>query len=579
MSRLLQLALAATVLLFLTVWPLRASADERVLSFDSDITVLSDGGLDVTETIRVRAEGAQIRRGITRDFPTRYRDRMGNRVVVDFELLGITRDGNKEPGFTDNIGNGVRINTGDDSFLALPADITYTIHYRTNRQLGFFGDHDELYWNVTGLGWDFPIDEASARVRLPKPVPARQLDAEAYTGPRGSRGQDYVASVGDGAAAYRTTRGLGPGEGLTIVLTFPKGVIREPGGLQKAAWLLKDNRGVLVALAGLIALLAFYMRRWKRLGRDPAPGPIFPQYDPPQGWSPAELRYLRRMGYDNRCFTADLVDMAVRGGLHIHDNGKKKWSLSRDESAHDAPISPAQQEVAKALFAKADTLVLSDRNAGAIGGAQLAHQRRLGQRLKPDFYVNNAGTVVAGVVGSIIYGTLAFAVSGGGGVLWIVLLLVLALAAHFVMGLLMRAPTGKGRELLDRIEGLRLYLGVAEKDELRAIRGPAGAAPTLDAGRYEALLPYALALDVEDAWTAKFTAAVGAAAAAAAAGAMHWYHGSSGSLRDLGEMNRALGSALSQQISSSASPPGSSSGSGGGGFSGGGGGGGGGGGR
>ena len=38
----------------------------------------------------------------------------------------------------------------------------------------------------------------------------------------------------------------------------------------------------------------------------------------------------------------------------------------------------------------------------------------------------------------------------------------------------------------------------------------------LDAKRYETLLPYAVALEVEDAWTTKFTLAVGAAAAAAA---------------------------------------------------------------
>ena len=39
--------------------------------------------------------------------------------------------------------------------------------YRTDRQMGYFSDHDELYWNATGNGWSFPIDHASARVLLP----------------------------------------------------------------------------------------------------------------------------------------------------------------------------------------------------------------------------------------------------------------------------------------------------------------------------------------------------------------------------------------------------------------------------
>jgi uncharacterized membrane protein len=102
--------------------------------------------------------------------------------------------------------------------------------------------------------------------------------------------------------------------------------------------------------------------------------------------------------------------------------------------------------------------------------------------------------------------------------------------------------------------------------------------PVLDADRYEAMLPYAVALDVEDAWTNKFTAAVGAAAAAAAASNMHWYSGR-GPVSNLGDFSRAVGSSLSSSISSASTPPGSSSGSGGGGSSGGGGGGGGGGGR
>jgi uncharacterized membrane protein len=102
-------------------------------------------------------------------------------------------------------------------------------------------------------------------------------------------------------------------------------------------------------------------------------------------------------------------------------------------------------------------------------------------------------------------------------------------------------------------------------------------APPLDEQRYETLLPYAVALEVEDAWTKKFTAAVGAAAAAEATRRIGWYHG--GNVSDLGSLSRAIGSTLTSQIASSATPPGGSSGSGGGGSSGGGGGGGGGGGR
>ena len=141
---------------------------------------------------------------------------------------------------------------------------------------------------------------------------------------------------------------------------------------------------------------------------------------------------------------------------------------------------------------------------------------------------------------------------------------------------LVEAPTLEGRKLLDEIAGLNLYLSVAERDELAGTKGPS-APPPLDAERYEALLPYAVALDVEEAWTKKFTTAVGAAAAAEATARMAWYHGSG--TGNLGGLVKAVGSGLSSSIASAATPPGSASGSGGGGSSGGGGGGGGGGGR
>ena len=61
-------------------------ADERILSYHSDIHIDADAGMTVTETIRVESEGNQIRRGIYRDFPTSYRDRFGNAYEVAFDV-------------------------------------------------------------------------------------------------------------------------------------------------------------------------------------------------------------------------------------------------------------------------------------------------------------------------------------------------------------------------------------------------------------------------------------------------------------------------------------------------------------
>src|SRR6187402_934456 len=164
-----------------------AQSQERILSFDSVVAVHADGHLDVTETIVVRAEGSRIRRGIYRDFPTRYVDGNGLRHSVGFTVQSLQRDGQPEPWFTEPLPNGVRVNFGDDDFLPTPGDFSYVLSYRTERKLGFFDDHDELYWNATGNGWEFAIERATASISLPQAVAASELRVDAYTGATGSR--------------------------------------------------------------------------------------------------------------------------------------------------------------------------------------------------------------------------------------------------------------------------------------------------------------------------------------------------------------------------------------------------------
>src|ERR1700694_1186139 len=73
-----------------------ASADEKILDYHSDIGVQQDASLLIRETIRVRSAGVQIHHGIYRDFPTRYKDHLGNRYVVNFQIVEASRDAQPE---------------------------------------------------------------------------------------------------------------------------------------------------------------------------------------------------------------------------------------------------------------------------------------------------------------------------------------------------------------------------------------------------------------------------------------------------------------------------------------------------
>jgi len=543
------------------------AAAERILRYHGDITIDPDASMVVEETIEVRAEGERIRRGIYRDFPTDYTDRFGNHYVVDFSVISVRRDGVEEAWHTERRSNGVRLYIGSADQMLAPGDYVYQIRYQTDRQLGFFEDHDELYWNVTGNGWDFAIDEASARVRLPDGVRSDEITVEAYTGPQGARGQHYDASVDGALASFRSTRALGPREGLTIVVGFPKGLVAEPSALQRIGYLLVDNRGLLLALLALVGSGVYLLLAWRRVGRDPEAGVIFAHYEPPEGFSPASARYISRMGYDAGTFSAAVVNLAVKGHLRISREGKK-YRLDHQHST--AELAPGEAALKDELFSSSLQLLLENENHAIVSAARSAHRKALRRDYLNRYFRKNTMALLPSLLGSVLlFGLILLLDAVTPAVVGVYALNVLT---HFLFLYLLKAPTARGRQLLDRLEGFKLYLQVAERDDLN-VRYPPEKTPEL----FERYLPFAIALGVEQAWADQFTAVFAALSTQPGGGYQPaWYQGDFDA-RHLGSFSRDVGSSFTSAISSAASPPGSSSGGGGGGSSGGGGGGGGGG--
>lgn len=204
-----------------------AKPQERIQSFDTSITVAPDGNILVRETIAVQATGEKIHHGIYREFPTHYQDELGNVYTLGFKVVGVKRDGHTEPYHTDQLEDLVRVYFGSPDYLLPPGLHTYEFTYSTNRRLDLFSDHDELYWNVPG-GWDFPVDVATATVVLPPEVRKAILQVHAYTG-QGERGESFTtARDPEGNPTFRAEHLL-PGQGLTIVITWPIGLIPHQG--------------------------------------------------------------------------------------------------------------------------------------------------------------------------------------------------------------------------------------------------------------------------------------------------------------------------------------------------------------
>jgi len=630
--------LLSLTLLLLFVSPVLA--EERILNYHSDIEVFADGSMQVTETIRVRSEQNEIKRGIYRDFPTDYKDRFGNRYRVGFDVVEATRDGHSEPWHSKDQGDGVRVYLGNKSVYLDRDDYSYAITYRTNRQLGFFDDHDELYWNVTGNHWSFPIEEVTVRVTLPEGLISEQIEAEAYTGPLGATGQDYSASVDyDGSVRFATTRAFSKGEGMTIVVSWPKGYVHEPTRREEVNFLLRDNQSWVILLIGLAVLLVYYLLAWIMVGRDPQAGVIITRYEPPSGLSPGTARFVERMGYDHNTFAAALVNLAVKGLIEIHE-ADDEYTLVRTNTSSD-DLAAGEKAILKHLFrnVKGVSITLEQSKHATIRKALKAHEAALRNNGEILYFMRNRGWLIPGIVLSIliyagvIYGLpndelkmtglflsvwLTFWTLGVfslGKKVWLAWRSVDspldAMGAVFIT--LFAAPFICAEVVVVWMVGSQVSVtipvillsaiainvlfhhllkaptraGRRLLDELEGFRQFLDVAereemnfrnpPEKTPELFERFLPYALALGVEQHWMERFAGLFAQLEGRDETYRPVWYHGQHWRVHNLGSFSNSLGSSLGSALSSSSAAPGSSSGSGGGGSSGGGGGGGGGG--
>ena len=137
---------------------------------------------------------------------------------------------------------------------------------------------------------------------------------------------------------------------------------------------------MLVALLGFIAAARLLRARWRRVGRDPREGHHHRPLRAAGGHTPAGLRYMRRMGYDMRCFSSDVLALAVAGCVRIHrDKGflKDDWRLERDGPARWPTLHEPAARCSARLFADGPTLVLKNKNATTVAGARAAHSKAL----------------------------------------------------------------------------------------------------------------------------------------------------------------------------------------------------------
>ena len=292
--------------------PFAAFAAESVKAFHADIQVQTDGSVIVTEKITVNSEGLRIKRGISRHLP--------KTKGIKYSVLSVKRDGKTEPYSVSSYSKPFfTINTGNDTFLPYDGSYEYEITYTASNVILSFKDYDEIYWNVTGNGWDFPIKHASASVSLPTGASVRQQAG-------------YIEQQGDKIISlynppeqkiFATPRPLKKGEGLTVSVGFDKGFVTVTHELSVT------EKYALYAIALLFSYMAV---TWFLFGRDPKEDVIVPKFRGPSGLTPALAGWIYSYGHNKEgCLAAALLQGGMSGFLDIkYNDGLLKVTKVRD---------------------------------------------------------------------------------------------------------------------------------------------------------------------------------------------------------------------------------------------------------
>ncbi len=294
-------------------------ARERILDFDVTLTLNKNSDITVTEKITVNAEHKNIRRGIYRTIPLE-----ADRDIIPLSLY---MDGQPHPYFTERYGGNLTINFGNDDYIARGRH-EYTLTYTMKNGVIFGGNYDEIYWNVTGNYWQFPIERASFKFDAPQGLKVIEEGISLYTG---GYGEKKSQAQKGGNLLFYTTSALAPGEGFTVAVPFEKGFAKETLQMKIKRFARNHLPWLLFAV-----LLIYFLFTWYKYGRDPKyDGRIL--YAPPEGISPAFAGYLLARKFKLSFFAAALVSLCGKEKIKITGNGKLIELQLKDKYGHNLP--------------------------------------------------------------------------------------------------------------------------------------------------------------------------------------------------------------------------------------------------
>lgn len=572
MKKLLVLGVVVAIALGLILSSQRAAADEGwvITRFVANYTIHADGSIDVVEDIEVDF-GAQEKHGIFRDLfysvpcvaPRAGAQRpltacpTGSFRSYTIEVLAVTNAKDEALGsLVTNAGNMGRIRIGSPDKTVRGVQ-TYRIAYRIEHALDSYSDHDEFFWNITG-NWPVRIEKVEVAVHLPG---AAKATAACFQGVRGSTEPCKPEPAGS-TARYQSTRLLRDTiEQMTIVAGWQRGVVtiqppvfNDSSGISSSAaqpevrtfgdFFTLDATELVLGAFGAVMAISLVLRLWWTKGRDRrftsvyyldksatqeirplfSDDTIVVEYLPPDGMRPGQMGVIVDEEADTLDVTATIIDLAVRGYIHITEVPKKgwfgdtDWKLNKLKPVDDTLLGYESKLLSSLFTGRGDEVEMSDlkdkfadrlervRDAMYSDAMNNKWFSRRPDSSKAQWAILGAALVIAGIVVSFAIGYVTGRALVGAGIIVAGLMLIVASPS-------MSRRTALGSEVFRRTIGFRLYIETAET-RMQQFNEQENV--------FARYLPFAIVFGCVDKWAKAFEGIAGAAEAATSG----WYSSS-----------------------------------------------------
>jgi uncharacterized membrane protein YgcG len=509
-------------------------SDFDFASFDAAYDLSRDANgrsqLSTTEILVARFPDTDQNTGIVRRIPNFYKGHSTHvKVISVTDLAGKPLEHTVNPH-----GDYTAVRITDGSYVH--GDTTFVVSYE-QRDVTASYDSDEFFWDVNGVDWAQSFDVVRARITLdPSLVDALTGDTYCYTGERGESNANCTISVNSDASTIDVDSMWGDGysrlgarENLTVAVGFEPGTFSDapldvPARIASSWYWLGglSTLGPVISALGFLLLALVWNWNERRLSRPSST--IIAQYEPPQRISVAQAAYLLdTRKAKKRAFAADTVDQVVRKKLILDRRGSvytvRLADTGESKSAERLSTRSAYREV-----------LAKDNHARQIGGVAVestnlplriafgALRVRILASVSESFTTeprlkNARRVLVVATLGGVLLALNVYGPRTGGDasanlvLLWGVITVVATMWALIIL-FRVHLPTPNTLSVIRILEGLRVYIQLAEQDRLRILQSPDNA-EVVPVGENEVvalnekLLGYAVLFGLEKRWAAE----------------------------------------------------------------------------